>query len=133
MIPDQHRQLEHVSGLACERVGANHDCRGVTGLDPSPGGAGHRYPHRGAESTPACVSAIALRRAHPSLRLPLDIVPIALIAGGAGFGAGRLVGIHPLIEVGVGACVYALMLVGFRRVPPEIAHALESLWSRNSR
>lgn len=77
-----------------------------------------------AELALASVSAVALRRARPDLRLPLDIVPIALVSGGAGLGIGHLAGVDAVLDVLVGTGVYAIVLAALRRFPPEIGHAL---------
>jgi O-antigen/teichoic acid export membrane protein len=78
-----------------------------------------------AELTLASVAIVALVRAQPGLRLPLDIVPIALIAGAVAVGAGHLVGVHPVLDVLVGTCVYAVALAVVGRFPPELRHALQ--------
>jgi O-antigen/teichoic acid export membrane protein len=77
-----------------------------------------------AELVLASTSAAALWRARPDLRLPLDIVPIAFLAGGVGLGIGHLAGVHPVLDVLVGTCAYALVLAVLGRFPPEIGHAL---------
>jgi PST family polysaccharide transporter len=77
-----------------------------------------------AELVLACAATAAIVRARPNLRLPLDILPIALLAGAFGFGIGHLVGVHPLLEAVVGSIVFALALVVVRRFPPEICHAV---------
>jgi O-antigen/teichoic acid export membrane protein len=77
-----------------------------------------------AELTLAGVLVVALMRAQPNLRLPLDVVPVALLAGGVGVGVGYLVGVHPVVDVLVGTCVYALVLAALGRFPPEIGHAV---------
>jgi O-antigen/teichoic acid export membrane protein len=77
-----------------------------------------------AELTLAGVAITALARAQPGLRLPLDIIPMAFIAGAAGVGAGHLVGVHPALEALVGTCVYAVVLAAIGRFPPELGHAL---------
>ncbi len=79
-----------------------------------------------AELSLAATSVVALLRARPDLHLPLGIVPIALLAGGAGIGIGYLVGVDPVVQVLVGTCVYALALVAIGRFPPEIGHALRA-------
>jgi O-antigen/teichoic acid export membrane protein len=79
-----------------------------------------------AELTLAGATAIALMRAQPNLHLSWGVVPMALLAGAAGIGAGRLVGVHPVLEVLVGTCVYALILAVLGRFPPEIGHALRA-------
>jgi len=84
-----------------------------------------------AEFALAGVSVVALRRADSTVRLPLDIVPITLVAGGIGVGAGFLVAIHPVIDVVVGSCVYGLVLVMFRRFPPELRHHWRMIGTRS--
>jgi hypothetical protein len=63
-------------------------------------------------------------RARPDVHLPWGIVPVALVAGAAGIGAGRLAGVHPVVEVLAGTCVYAVVLAALGRFPPELGHAL---------
>jgi O-antigen/teichoic acid export membrane protein len=79
-----------------------------------------------AELTLAAAALVALMRAGPELRLPLGIVPLALLAGGAGVGVGHVVGVHPVLGVLVGTCVYAVALRAIGRFPPEIGHALRA-------
>src|SRR5262249_36128784 len=55
-----------------------------------------------AEVTLASAAAVALVRARSDLRLPLSIIPLALLAGGAGVGAGHLLGVHAVLDVFVG-------------------------------
>jgi O-antigen/teichoic acid export membrane protein len=93
-------------------------------LSPSLGAKGAAAAAVTADYALAIVNALMLvRRGGP--RLPLSILPVALIAGAAGFGAGRLVGIHPVIEAAVGALVF-LAIVGLaRRFPPEVRELLK--------
>ena len=79
-----------------------------------------------AELTLASVAVVALVRARPDLRLPWSIIPLALVAGGAGVGLGHVVGVNPVLDVLVGTCVYALVLAAVGRFPPEIGHALRA-------
>jgi biotin transporter BioY len=79
-----------------------------------------------AELTLAAVSAAALSRAQPQLRLPFGIVPIALAAGGVALGAGWLLGIHPVIDASVATAVYALLLAAAGRFPPEVSHMIRA-------
>jgi len=79
-----------------------------------------------AELMLASVAAVALVRAQPDLHLPWGVIPLALVAGGAGIGVGHLVGVHPVLEVLVGTCVYAIILAVFGRFPPEVGHALRA-------
>jgi O-antigen/teichoic acid export membrane protein len=79
-----------------------------------------------AEVTLASAAAVALVRARSDLRLPLSIIPLALLAGGAGVGVGHLLGVHAVLDVFVGTGVYALVLAAIGRFPPEIGHALKA-------
>jgi len=76
-----------------------------------------------AEIALALATTWALARARPDLKLPLAGVPIVLAAGGAGVGAGRLLGIHPVVDAAVGLLVYGAALALLGRFPPEVAHA----------
>jgi O-antigen/teichoic acid export membrane protein len=77
-----------------------------------------------AEVTLAGVTIVALMRARPDVDLPWSVIPLALVAAAAGIGVGRLAGVHPVVEVLVGTCVYAIVLALLGRFPPEIGHAL---------
>lgn len=77
-----------------------------------------------AELTLAAVSAAALAYAQPQLRLPFEIVPIAVAVGGVALGAGYLLGIHPVLDAAVATGVYALLLAAVGRFPPEIGHMI---------
>jgi hypothetical protein len=79
-----------------------------------------------AELVLAGASVAALVRARPNLSLPLGTVPIAVVAGGLGVAIGHLVGVHPVLDVVIGTCVYALALAVLGRFPPEIGHALRA-------
>jgi O-antigen/teichoic acid export membrane protein len=79
-----------------------------------------------AELTLASVAVVALVRARPDLRLPWSIIPLALVAGVAGVVLGHLAGVHPVLEMFVGTCVYAVVLTALGRFPPEIGHALRA-------
>ncbi|HLM85007.1 MAG TPA: oligosaccharide flippase family protein [Solirubrobacteraceae bacterium] len=79
-----------------------------------------------AEVTLACVAVVVLVRARPEVRLPWGVIPLALVAGGAGIGVGDLAGVHPVLEVFVGTCVYAIVLAALGRFPPEIGHAIRA-------
>jgi len=79
-----------------------------------------------AELSLAAAAAFALMRARPDVRLPLEAIPVALVAGGVGLGVGHLVGVHPVVEVLAGSVAYCVVLVLLRRFPPEIGHALRA-------
>jgi O-antigen/teichoic acid export membrane protein len=76
-----------------------------------------------ADFTLAIVNtALLVRRGGPPL--PFGVVPIALAAGAAGYGAGILVGIHPLVQTAVGVAAYLAVLVMLGRFPPEVRELL---------
>jgi O-antigen/teichoic acid export membrane protein len=79
-----------------------------------------------AELTLASVAIAALVRARRDLRLPWGIIPLALLAGGAGVGVGLVVGWNGMLDVAVGTLVYAVGLAAVGRFPPEIGHALRA-------
>ena len=74
-----------------------------------------------AELALASVAVVALVRARPEIHLPWGIIPLALVAGGAGIGVGHLAGVHPVLEVFVGTCVYAIVLTALGRSPRSVA------------
>jgi O-antigen/teichoic acid export membrane protein len=78
----------------------------------------------GAELVLALTVTLELMRARPDVRLPLSAVPVALLSGLAGVGAGHLSELHPMLEVLIGTIVYAAALAALGRFPPEILHAL---------
>ena len=79
-----------------------------------------------AELTLASAAIVTLVRARPDLRLPWGSIPATLLAGGAAVGVGHLVGVHPVLDMFVGTCVYAIVLAAIGRFPPEIGHALRA-------
>ncbi len=86
----------------------------------------------GAEATLMLVTAVALVRTTPGLRLPLGVLPVAALAAVAGAGAGYLVGVHPVVEVAVGSAVYLAIIVLLGRFPPELGHAISGSSSHGS-
>jgi O-antigen/teichoic acid export membrane protein len=95
-------------------------------LVPVLGGRGAAIATVVAELSLAASAAFALLRARPDLHLSWTTIPLALAAAGAGVGVGHLVGVHAVLDVAVGTCVYGALLVLFRRFPPEIGHALHA-------
>ena len=85
-----------------------------------------------AELTLALVVVAGLMRARPRLRLPFTVLPVAVLAGAAGFGAGALVGVHPLVEVLIATVVYITVVALMGRFPPELGHATSGLRARAS-
>jgi O-antigen/teichoic acid export membrane protein len=93
-------------------------------LIPSMGAQGAAVATVGAELVLALVTAVALVRTSPGLELPLSVLPVALFAGGAGLGAGSLVGGHAILEVAVGCAVYLAIIGLLGRFPPELGHLM---------
>lgn len=62
-------------------------------------------------------TALLMRDGGPTL--PLGAVGVAALAAGAGYGAGRLVGVHPLVEAAAGGLVFLAVLALLGRFPPE--------------
>lgn len=80
-----------------------------------------------ADFTLAVVNTVYLvRRGGPLL--PFRSVPIIVGAGAAGYGAGLLVGIHPLVQTAVGIAVFLGLLLLLGRFPPEVREVLR--WRR---
>ena len=78
----------------------------------------------GAELALAATTAWLLVRADRTLRLPLSILPVALVASAAGVGAGLAVGVHAVVEVIVASIVFVAVVAAFGRFPPEVRDAL---------
>jgi O-antigen/teichoic acid export membrane protein len=68
-----------------------------------------------------CIATTVLLMRGDGPPLPLSAVPVGLAAGGGGYLAGSLVGIHPLVQAAAGALVFLSLLVVLRRFPPEVA------------
>jgi O-antigen/teichoic acid export membrane protein len=58
--------------------------------------------------------------------LPLSAIAVTLGAGACGYAAGRLAGIHPLLDAVVGCTVFLAILALLRRFPPELREVLTS-------
>lgn len=78
----------------------------------------------GAEATLMLATTVALVRVTPGLRLPLSVLPVAVLAALLGAGAGLLVGVHPIVQVLVGSGVYLAIVGLLGRFPPELGHLL---------
>jgi O-antigen/teichoic acid export membrane protein len=96
-------------------------------LVPSIGARGAAVATVAAELTLALVTTVALVRTRPGLRLPLSSLPVAAVAGGAGLGAGLLIGIHPVVQVLLGSCVYGAVIALLGRFPPELGHLISTM------
>ena len=94
-------------------------------LAPAHGAIGAAIAADVADFTLAATLTIMLaRRNGPPL--PWSALAVTAIAGLCGYGAGRLVGIHPLVEAVTGCLVFLLVLVLMRRFPPELRELLTS-------
>jgi O-antigen/teichoic acid export membrane protein len=94
-------------------------------LAPAHGAIGAAIAADAADFTLAATLTIMLaRRNGPPL--PWSALAVTAIAGLCGYGAGRLVGIHPLVEAVTGCLVFLLVLVLMRRFPPELRELLTS-------
>jgi O-antigen/teichoic acid export membrane protein len=69
------------------------------------------------------LTLLLMRRDGPPL--PLSAVAVTLSAGALGYAAGRLVGVHPLIEAVSGGIVFLVVLGAMRRFPPELREVLD--------
>lgn len=56
--------------------------------------------------------------------LPLSSLPVALLAFGAGYVAGRLLDVHPMLDAVAGCVVFLAVLAALRRFPPELGELL---------
>jgi O-antigen/teichoic acid export membrane protein len=88
-------------------------------LAPGLGARGGAIAAVAAEFALGAVNAWVLVHSPGRPKLPLGIIPIALVAAAGGLGAGLLVGIHPVVQTAVGALTYTLLLLVLGRFPPE--------------
>jgi O-antigen/teichoic acid export membrane protein len=77
-----------------------------------------------AEAALAFCYAVLLFRARPDLRVPLRKVPPVVLATGAGALLGLAVPAPPIVLLALSSVAYFGILLAFRAVPAEIAHAL---------
>jgi hypothetical protein len=56
--------------------------------------------------------------------LPLSSLPVGALAFGAGYTAGRLLGVHPMLDAIAGCVVFLAVLAALRRFPPELGELL---------
>jgi len=94
-------------------------------LAPAHGAAGAAIAGVSADFTLAGATILMLRR-RGGPPLPLSAVPVTIAAGGCGYAAGWLVGVHPLVEAVVGAIAFLAVLILLRRFPPELRELLLS-------
>jgi len=86
-----------------------------------------------AESALAVAEGIVLVRGARLARLPLDVIPVAALAGGAGALCGLVLPIHPLLAVAVATLVFAAALRLLGRFPQEVGEVLAGLRSGRGR
>jgi O-antigen/teichoic acid export membrane protein len=92
-------------------------------LAPAHGAVGAAIAADVADFTLAVtLTVMLLRRGGPPL--PLSAIAVTAVAGLCGYGAGRLVGIHPLVEAVIGCLVFLCVLAVLRRFPPELRELL---------
>jgi O-antigen/teichoic acid export membrane protein len=94
----------------------------VLALAPGSGARGAALAAILADFTLAGTAVALLVREGTSL--PFAAVPVALGAGLCGYGAGVLVGLHPLVEAAVGCAVFVAVLALLGRIPPEARELL---------
>lgn len=92
-------------------------------LAPGLGAVGAAVAAVAADFTLAIVNAAMLRR-RGGPPLPLRVVPVAAIAAGLGCAAGLAVGVHPLVQMVVGAAIFLAVIVAAGRFPPEVRELL---------
>jgi O-antigen/teichoic acid export membrane protein len=80
----------------------------------------------GAELALAATTAALLVRSGHGVRLPLSVIPVAIIAFGAAMIGSKVLGGHAVIQVAVGSLLYVLALIAQRRFPPEVRDAFFS-------
>jgi O-antigen/teichoic acid export membrane protein len=93
-------------------------------LVPSLGARGAAIAAVVAETGLAIAVAIVLVRSQHEVRLPLSVIPVAALAGGAGLLVGLLLPIHPLLGALVASVVYFGVLRLLGRFPGEVAELL---------
>jgi O-antigen/teichoic acid export membrane protein len=88
-------------------------------LTPSLGARGAALAAVAADFALAVANTVLLLRAGGP-PLPLSAIAVTAAGFGAGYGAGTLVGVHPLLETAAGAIAFLTVLVVLRRFPPEL-------------
>jgi O-antigen/teichoic acid export membrane protein len=99
-------------------------------LAPSLGARGAALAVVAGETGLATVSALLLIRALPRGRLPLGVIPVAALAGGAAVASGLLLPIDPIAGAVVATGVYLAVLAVCGRFPPELRELLVGLRAR---
>jgi O-antigen/teichoic acid export membrane protein len=93
-------------------------------LAPSYGARGAAIAAVVAELGLALSQAVMLKRAAPAVALPISMVAVTTLAGGAAVAIGLALPVHPLIGVAVASIVYLVALKVLRRFPPEVGEVL---------
>ena len=101
-------------------------------LIPPMGAEGAAVATVGAEAMLALVTASALMRARPGIRLPLGVIPVAAVAAAGGVVVAQLVGQHSFVEAVAGGCTYLVVISLLGRFPPELGHFMHGLHSSRS-
>ena len=102
------------------------------GLAPSLGADGAAIAAVTGDFVLAAALTVVLRR-RDGPPLPLSAVAVTLAAGGLGYLAGHLVGVHPLVEALTGCLVFLAVLGVLRRFPPELRDVLDRRRDRTER
>ncbi len=93
-------------------------------LVPSLGARGAALAALVAEVGLALSQAVMLKRAAPTVRIPVRTAAIVALCGATAVAVGLVLPVHPLIGVFVASVVYFLALRLFGRFPPEVREVL---------
>jgi O-antigen/teichoic acid export membrane protein len=96
-------------------------------LAPSLGARGGALAVLAGESGLGLVSAVLVARALPHSRLPLGVIPVAVLAGSSAAATGLLLPIQPIAGAIVATGVYLAVLALCRRLPSELGELLHGL------
>ena len=96
-------------------------------LSPGLGARGAAIAAVAAEWALGGINAFMLMRSRQAPKLPVGVLPLALLAAAGGVGAGLLVGVHPVVQATVGALVYLVLLALLGRFPPEAGELMRGL------
>lgn len=99
-------------------------------LAPTLGARGGAIAVVAGEGSLGLVSAVMLIRALPRGWLPVGVLPVAALAGGAAVACGLLAPIEPIVGAVLATGVFLAVLAVCRRVPPELGELLGGLRTR---